>query len=221
VATRREDDDRARRVGLSRPTTQRASHGLRLADVSRPSDERFELAILAVWRRDRVELDHHRSLVKTAIDGDPDPPKSLSLVAGDVRAGLMSIGDAAGRISFVVIAPFLAFSLLMGFATFQHHTHPRVIWYATEEEWSFFGSQVEGTVHVVFPRWIELLLHNIMEHTAHHVDTRIPLYHLNNAQQAVEAAFGTEHVITEQFSFAGMSRCFVNVSSMITTRTSG
>ena len=70
------------------------------------------------------------------------------------------------------------------------------------------GDAVEGTVHVVFPRWIELLLHNIMEHTAHHVDTRIPLYHLNDAQQAVEEAFGTERVITEQFSFSGMSRVF-------------
>ena len=132
----------------------------------------------------------------------------VALSIGAVRSGVMSIGDAAGRISFVVIAPFLAFSWLMGFATFQHHTHPRVIWYANEEEWSFFRSQVEGTVHVVFPRWIELLLHNIMEHTAHHVDTRIPLYHLSNAQQAVEEAFGEERVITEQFSFAGMSRVF-------------
>ena len=104
--------------------------------------------------------------------------------------------------------PFLSFAWLMGFATFQHHTHPRVIWYSNEEDWSFFRSQVEGTVHVVFPRWIELLLHNIMEHTAHHIDTRVPLYHLSNAQQAVEVAFGPEHVIAERFSFAGMSRVF-------------
>jgi omega-6 fatty acid desaturase (delta-12 desaturase) len=113
-----------------------------------------------------------------------------------------------GRIVVVALLPFLAFSWLMGFATFQHHTHPRVIWYANEQDWSFFRSQVEGTVHVVFPRWIELLLHNIMEHTAHHIDTRVPLYHLSNAQQAVEEAFGTERVIAETFSFAGMSRVF-------------
>jgi omega-6 fatty acid desaturase (delta-12 desaturase) len=96
----------------------------------------------------------------------------------------------------------------MGFATFQHHTHPRVIWYAEESEWSFYRSQVEGTVHVVFPRWLELLLHNIMEHTAHHIDTRVPLYRLNDAQRAVENAFGAERVITERFTFAGMSRVF-------------
>lgn len=127
---------------------------------------------------------------------------------GDIRAGTLSIGAAALRVGFVVLVPFLAFSWLMGFATFQHHTHQRVIWYANEDEWTFFRSQVEGTVHVVFPRWIELLLHNIMEHTAHHIDTRVPLYHLSNAQHAVEEAFGTHRVIAEQFSFAGMSRVF-------------
>jgi omega-6 fatty acid desaturase (delta-12 desaturase) len=125
-----------------------------------------------------------------------------------VRDRAMSLVDAAGGIVVVALLPFLAFSWLMGFATFQHHTHPRVIWYANEQDWSFFRSQVEGTVHVVFPRWIELLLHNIMEHTAHHIDTRVPLYHLSNAQQAVEEAFGTERVIAETFSFAGMSRAF-------------
>jgi omega-6 fatty acid desaturase (delta-12 desaturase) len=126
----------------------------------------------------------------------------------DVRAGEIPIAEAVARTVTVAALPFLTFSWLMGFATFQHHTHPRVIWYANEEDWSFFRSQVEGTVHVVFPRWIELLLHNIMEHTAHHIDTRIPLYHLSNAQQAVEAAFGTERVIAERFSFAGMSSVF-------------
>jgi omega-6 fatty acid desaturase (delta-12 desaturase) len=107
-----------------------------------------------------------------------------------------------------VLIPFLAFSWLIGFATFQHHTHPRVVWYADETNWSFFRSQVEGTVHIVFPRWIELLLHNIMEHTAHHVDTRVPLYHLQNAQKAVERSFGADHVIVERFTFAGMAETF-------------
>ena len=132
----------------------------------------------------------------------------IALNFAHVRGGTLSVASAVARVVTVATLPFVTFAWLMAFATFQHHTHPRVIWYSDEEEWTFFRSQVEGTVHVVFPRWVELLLHNIMEHTAHHVDTRIPLYHLNDAQQAVEAAFGAERVITEQFSFAGMSRVF-------------
>src|SRR4029079_17404395 len=77
-------------------------------------------------------------------------------------------GELAAVAALGVAVPFLAFTWLMGFATFQHHTHPRVLWYDDESEWSYFRSQVQGTVHVEFPRWVELLLHNIMEHTAHH-----------------------------------------------------
>jgi omega-6 fatty acid desaturase (delta-12 desaturase) len=105
------------------------------------------------------------------------------------------------------VVPFLAFSWLMGFATFQHHTHPRVVWYADEREWGFYRSQVQGTVHVELPAWADALLHHIMEHTAHHVDTRVPLYHLAGAQQAIEQAFG-EDVITERFTLAGVARTF-------------
>jgi omega-6 fatty acid desaturase (delta-12 desaturase) len=104
--------------------------------------------------------------------------------------------------------PFLAFTWLIGFATFQHHTHPRVLWYRDEEEWNFFRAQVQSTVHVEFPRWLDRLLNNIMQHTAHHVDTRVPLYHLTDAQAAIENAFGEENVITEQFSFRGMAETF-------------
>jgi omega-6 fatty acid desaturase (delta-12 desaturase) len=98
---------------------------------------------------------------------------------------------------------------LIGFATFQHHTHPKVLWYADADEWGFYQSQVQGTVHVVFPRWIEVLLHNIMEHTAHHVDTKVPLYNLTGAQRQLEDTFGDE-VITEPFSLAGLRRTFAS-----------
>lgn len=130
----------------------------------------------------------------------------LTYAARDLIAATPISGIA--HVAIGVVLPFFAFSWLMAFATFQHHTHPRVMWYADETEWSFFRSQVEGTVHVVFPRWVELLLHNIMEHTAHHIDTRVPLYRLEDAQRAVEASFGEERVISEPFTFAGMSRTF-------------
>ena len=113
---------------------------------------------------------------------------------------------ASATVALAVIVPFLTFSALIGFATFQHHTHPRVLWYDDEREWNYFRSQVRGTVHVEFPRWVELLLNNIMEHTAHHVDTRVPLYNLTSAQDAIEEAFGEENVITERFSLSGLSR---------------
>ncbi|MEO8621147.1 MAG: fatty acid desaturase [bacterium] len=136
---------------------------------------------------------------------------ALECVVAVLRARALSgatLASIAAVTATCVVVPFLSFAWLMGFATFQHHTHPRVRWYADETEWTYFRSQVQGTVHIVFPPWLEQVLHHIMEHTAHHVDTRVPLYNLVGAQRAVEEHFGAENVIAERFSFRGMSRTF-------------
>jgi omega-6 fatty acid desaturase (delta-12 desaturase) len=143
--------------------------------------------------------------------------RALVLAMPPVQAAALALlahvtGAAAGWALVGVAAlgatvPFLTFTWMMGFATFQHHTHPRVVWYADEREWSFYRSQVQGTVHVELPAWVDALLHHIMEHTAHHVDTRVPLYQLAGAQRAIEAAFGPD-VIVERFTLRGMRRTF-------------
>jgi omega-6 fatty acid desaturase (delta-12 desaturase) len=122
--------------------------------------------------------------------------------------GLYALSGSWAVAALGVVLPFLTFAWLMGFATFQHHTHPRVVWYDDEREWSYYRSQVQGTVHVEFPRWVDALLHHIMDHTAHHVDTRVPLYRLKDAQRAVEEAFGEENVISVPFSLGGTRRTF-------------
>ena len=83
--------------------------------------------------------------------------------------------------------------------TFLHHTHPRVPWYRTKRESSFFAGQVRATVHVELPTWVELLLHNITVHSAHHVDPRIPFRSLPTAQRRIEAAY-IDDVIVERWS---------------------
>jgi omega-6 fatty acid desaturase (delta-12 desaturase) len=133
--------------------------------------------------------------------------QAIVMIAIGVARGFAAL-ETVLLMAMSVTVPFLAFNWLIGFATFQHHTHPRVLWYRDEDEWNFFRAQVQSTVHVEFPKWLDRLLNNIMQHTAHHVDTRVPLYHLTGAQAAIEEAFGEENVITEQFSFAGMSETF-------------
>jgi omega-6 fatty acid desaturase (delta-12 desaturase) len=83
--------------------------------------------------------------------------------------------------------PFLVWNWLMGFVIYQHHTHPSIAWFNDVDEWRYCESQVEGTTHIRFPRVVNLVLHNIMEHTAHHALTGIPLYHLRQAQGRLES----------------------------------
>lgn len=85
--------------------------------------------------------------------------------------------------------PFLWWNWTMAFVTYQHHTHPQVAWYDNKEDWCFYYGQIEGTVHVTFSRPIEMIFHNILEHTAHHVDPKIPLYNLRASQESLETAF--------------------------------
>ena len=94
-----------------------------------------------------------------------------------------------------VVLPFLLWNWFMGFTVFLHHTHERVAWYDNETEWSYYAGQVRGVVHVRFPRLMELILHNIMDHTAHHVDPRIPLYNLTAAQTDLERAYAEDVVV--------------------------
>jgi omega-6 fatty acid desaturase (delta-12 desaturase) len=90
---------------------------------------------------------------------------------------------------WAICAPFVVWNAMMGFVTFQHHTHPSVVWYAHRRDWDPLKAQVENTMHVVFPWPLGALLDNIMEHTAHHLDVTIPFFDLPGAQSEVERIF--------------------------------
>jgi omega-6 fatty acid desaturase (delta-12 desaturase) len=48
---------------------------------------------------------------------------------------------------------------------------------------------------------MELLLHNITVHSAHHVDPRVPFRHLPEAQRRLEHSFASD-IIVERWSLA-------------------
>jgi omega-6 fatty acid desaturase (delta-12 desaturase) len=105
-------------------------------------------------------------------------------------------------VGFGFVLPFLFWNWSMGFVVYQHHTHPEVPWFGDREQWTFFAAQVGCVVHVELPRPIELFLHNILDHTAHHVDPKIPLYNLPDAQRRLEAAY-PEQIKIVPWTFGG------------------
>jgi omega-6 fatty acid desaturase (delta-12 desaturase) len=98
-----------------------------------------------------------------------------------------------------VVVPWLVWAWFQGFVSFIQHTHPRIAWYDKEEEWSFYHVQLRSTTHVVFPWRIERLLHNIMDHPAHHIDPTIPLYRLPGSQRLLEQST-PEHSVVVRWS---------------------
>lgn len=110
----------------------------------------------------------------------------------------------------LLIVPFLFWNWISAYVTIQHHTHPNVAWFRSREEWNYFNGQVRGTVHVKLPRPIEILFHNILEHTAHHADPKIPLYNLPECQSKLEEKFAADVTIQDGsvFKFStNLDRC--------------
>jgi omega-6 fatty acid desaturase (delta-12 desaturase) len=110
-------------------------------------------------------------------------------------------------VAVVVVLPWWIFHVMFSVVTFLHHTHPQVPWFRTRRESNFFAGQVQATVHVELPVWLELLLHNITVHSAHHVDPRIPFRNLPQAQRRLESTFSND-VIVERWSL----RSFIAVT---------
>jgi omega-6 fatty acid desaturase (delta-12 desaturase) len=49
---------------------------------------------------------------------------------------------------------------------------------------------MEGTTVLHIPAWLNFFYHNIFLHVPHHVDMRIPFYHLGEAADAIIARYG-------------------------------
>ncbi len=90
------------------------------------------------------------------------------------------------------VLPILVWHWFAGLFTFLQHTHPRVPWYSSEDDYTFYAGQVRSAVHVELPRRFEQLFHNVMQHTAHHVDPKIPLYNLVDSQKHLEDTYVNE-----------------------------
>ena len=106
---------------------------------------------------------------------------------------------------FGILIPFYFWNFNMIFVTYLHHTHPQVRWYDNPHEWSLVSGNLHGTIHVVFPRFIRWIMHDILEHTAHHIDPKIPFYHLAECQAKLEEAY-PESILVYPFSFAEFFR---------------
>jgi len=102
------------------------------------------------------------------------------------------------------VLPFLVWNAFIGFVVYVHHTHTAVKWYDKKADWSAAQPFVSTTVHLRFKPFLGIdmgrVLHNIMEHTAHHVDMTIPLYRLRRAQAILEAKL-PDSITVQTFSW--------------------
>ncbi|MDB5306279.1 MAG: desA [Gemmataceae bacterium] len=107
---------------------------------------------------------------------------------------------------FGVIVPFFVWATVSGVIDFITHTHPGAVWFADRAGRSPRDT-LRNTPHIIMPFGTNRLFHNFFDHTAHHVDPRIPLHHLPAAQAELAAAVG-EEMTAERFTAAYLLRLF-------------
>jgi omega-6 fatty acid desaturase (delta-12 desaturase) len=108
------------------------------------------------------------------------------LISGQLDSGI------AIAINLIVefTLPLLYLCWAIGFVVFFNHTHPEVRWFHDRDTWDFWKAQLECTLYIQFPGISEFLLPSeVMNHVAHHIDTRIPIRHLRRAQQDFTRAY--------------------------------
>ena len=131
----------------------------------------------------------------------------LGLLA--LAGSLLTQTSAAAALLWGFVVPFGVWNALMGATTYMQHTHLRLPWFEAMSEWRRLG-QEELTVQVQVPRWYGLISHDVMDHPAHHVHPKIPLYRLHAAQLRLNRLLGSRAVIqpfTPGYLLKTLTRC--------------
>lgn len=109
------------------------------------------------------------------------------------------------------LLPWLVYHFWMSTFTIVHHTAPD-IQFRPADTWSEAEAQLAGTVHCDYPRWVEILCHDINVHIPHHVSVAIPSYNLRMAHQSLLKNWGG-YMRESKFSWALMKeigdRCHI------------
>ena len=88
------------------------------------------------------------------------------------------------------VAPWFAIHAWFSITTLMHHSSEDIP-FLPAQYWSRNASKLLVTTDFVYPRWLLFLTHNISLHTAHHVSTAVPFYHLRKAQAALKRRIRT------------------------------
>jgi acyl-lipid omega-6 desaturase (Delta-12 desaturase) len=97
------------------------------------------------------------------------------------------------------LLPWLVYHFWMSTFTLVHHTTPDVQFRPTET-WNAARAQLAGTIHCVYPRWVEILCHDINVHIPHHVCVAIPSYNLRMAHDSLLKNWG-DYMQESRFSW--------------------
>jgi acyl-lipid omega-6 desaturase (Delta-12 desaturase) len=146
--------------------------------------------LYAIWWR-QMMLGRH--VIRARRPGTFLIDQCMVLVFVTLQLGVLAmVGGGAGgfalRVLGCMVVPHVTLTWMLGYVSFFNHTHPLVPWFARREEWSFHVGQVHCTVHMRVPAWLVFFMTDLGLHGAHHIDPRIPIWRLDEAERRLLAA---------------------------------
>ena len=116
-------------------------------------------------------------------------------------------GGGAWGVVGAVLVPFVVFTYVIALFVYLHHTHPTLPFFDDRKEWSATIGQVACSTIIRMSKPMEFLTHNIMVHTPHHVDMRIPFYRLPQAFSDMKQEYGSE-ILQYKWNWRDINRTF-------------
>lgn len=109
-----------------------------------------------------------------------------------------------------IVLPLITWFYIAAFVFFVHHTDLDARWYDDEVTWRAVQPELSGTRSTRLPLHADVLLHAVLEHTAHHMNAKIPSYRLAAAQRKLETRYPEEvqrHRLTLRGYIKATKRC--------------
>ena len=150
-----------------------------------------------------------------------DTPNKWRRFAPDIAFMLLSVATLITAIGLIgpMLDPSRTFwgSVLLGWVVafvigmwiisvsiYLQHTHPDILWFENEDDWSYYEAQIKGSTDVILPWALQKafpLYQEVMDHTAHHAYMTVPIYNVPAAQAAILRTYGDD-VISYKITLA-------------------
>lgn len=122
---------------------------------------------------------------------------------------LAIVGVAAAMIWAVGLVPYLVLQGTMTFLScslglwlfYVQHQYEDTYW-KRGEDWSYTAAALDGSSYLRLPRVLQWFTGNIGFHHVHHLNPRIPNYHLEACHRSHEVFSGVPHLTLKQGLFA-------------------
>jgi omega-6 fatty acid desaturase (delta-12 desaturase) len=151
----------------------------------------YSMGPLRPWASIGHWLVWHFDLKKYRPSEIPRVKVSLAAVFAFMAVGwplIIYYTGIAGWFKFWLM-PWLGYHFWMSTFTMVHHTAPHIP-FKDSKDWNAAAAQLGGTVHCDYPKWVEVLCHDISVHIPHHISQKIPSYNLRLAHESLVKNWG-------------------------------